>query len=370
MCESWRWRRISTLGMLGLLFAACGGGGGGSGPEPEGPFLGGYHYLRLDRDRGGDAVRSETGRVTADGLGTLAFGDCYAAEEGSVTGVFTPGDLTYVMAGGQDLTVSEPGGRTFEGRVAADGRLACAAVRLSGEDPGMLLVIRPDTSPTQSVLEGNWYIFEWARQSYPSFRALAGEGHMAVDAAGSTVVSGYHYNRDGALDPVLIPQLAEQLLVDADGWVIRRPDAVSPVYQRGAISEGHELVVLGTTAGLGQAGVTVLVRSHQASGNADLDGSYRAAGFESATAGYGSTGGTASLLGNGGGGWTLTACMEGTTANRQVDLDYTVTGGGQVSFSLAGSALTHGAVGRSGAYFVWTGYFTPTEVPSFAFWIR
>lgn len=371
--STWRRRRVAVLGTLGLLIVACGGGGGGgdAGPTPEGPFLGSYHYVRLDRDRGADTVRSETGRVSSDGLGVLTFGSGYAAEEGTATGPFTAGDLAYVVAGAQDLAVVEPGGRSFEGRVASDGRLACAAVRLSGDDPGMFLFVRHDASPTQSDLEGNWYLLDWGRHSNPSFRAVAGEGHIAIDAAGSTVASAYHYNRDGAIDPVPSPLLAEQLLVDAEGWVIRRPDAGSPIYQRGAISTDHDLIVLGMTGGTAQAGVTILVRGHQASGDTDLDGSYRAAGFESAAGGgYGSTGGSVSLLGNGGGSWNLTACMEGVTANRMVDVDYTVIGDGSVGFSLAGSADTQGAVGRNGQYVVHTGYFTATEVPSFSFWIR
>jgi len=353
---------------------ACGGGdggGGGVGPRPEGPFLGSYHYVLLDRDGIAGTVRSETGQVQANGLGTLEFGSAYAAEGGAVMGPFTPSDLLYAVTGGRDLVLTESGGRTMDGVVAADGLLASAAALVAGDDPGTMILMRRATAPAQADLAGNWHVFAWGRSAGLGQNAHAAEAHVAIDAVGAYSVSGYHYNVDGVLDPNPTISRPEVLLVEPGGWLVQRRDAAAPILQRGGISEGRDLILLGVTGGSAFAGVTILIRAGQASSTSAFSGDYRVSGFESmVTDKYASTGGPLSTGAVGTASWLATYNADSSTATNTINLAFTVNADGTADFNLQAVVDTRGALGPGGRYAAWSGYFTTGGLPTLQFLIR
>ena len=273
-------RVVPHAGVAALLLLTACGSSSGAPPAQDQLLAGDYQYVSLRVTPYTPYLRSETGACEADGGGRLTFADAYEAEEGLVTGPYTPSPRVYSVATDRTLAVTDKVRSTLRGRLSGDGSFAALSARTDGDSPTLMFLLRRDAEPTAAELAGTWHLVRIHRSPNPAFFGYGAVGKITVDGGGGISFTEYTFNRDGDIDPTSILQVPLELVPASDGTVHWRHAVTTDLRMRGGLSEDGDMVLLGPTeAWVGYAGVQILIRESQGAALADVQGTWGSAGY-------------------------------------------------------------------------------------------
>lgn len=370
-CTLARLSRALTLACAtgALVFTTCGGGSGSDDAQQPNALAGAYHYLALARD-GSDDVRSETGQVTSDGLGTLTFASSYVCEEGTTIGPLVRTPMSYALASDRSITVIDPGALTYEGRMGVGGAEVAVSSVAGAEHPEWMLLVRRATNPVQGDLAGDWGLHQWHRRLGTGEYAVSARGRVTIDGAGQVSFNGFTYNADGQIDPVATFFLPHEIVVTSGGWVEGRNASSHTTMHAGAISEDRNLILLGNVDPAGYAFVRILVRVNGLAGDAVLAESFACHGFRYSGAVYETWSGTFDFDGAGTGGWGRRYHSGSVGYYTSRSMQYGPIAEGVVGILSSGTFVHVGQIGTNARYVVLAGFFDAGNMPLLDFLVR
>jgi len=347
-------RAALLAGLLAL--AACGGGGGGGGStNPAALLSGSYVYVYLDRDTAGNGVYSEIATLTADGVGTIIFGNAWQTGENEPGVSLRRANAPYQIGTDRSLAIAGAFPSRLTGRVSSGGSYAAATAQDEEEDPGFFCAVRRNASPTLGDLVGTWRVVQWMRVTADPHVAQSLTAVWTVDGAANVAVSDIHFNRNGVIDPFSILLTPMLLMVGGDGAL--SVTSSGGTQWEGGMSASGDVILLGNPVGSTRmASVLVLLKEGRLSGTAALQGSWACLGWEAWMPGYACLRGTATFDATADGTWFADPnhdTLVGMGVTSAIDSDVGAAGDVQVFWpfynSVAGCAVP-GMMAFGGGY--------------------
>lgn len=370
-------RPVAWLGLVVLFagLAACGGGSSGGGPNAAAAvtLTGDYHAIYL---RYGTGVVSGTGRFTVAPGNLLEGGEIWESTGGPAVLVPTPPTLSFEVDADRTLRLVPITGEPLVGRVSETGDFAVASALASGEDPALVVLVRPAAAPTAADLFGQWWAFHGSGSSAVRFRTRFEEVHFGLSGGATTVSRRENVAGASSIVPpsTLLP-FPEDHTFEPDGWIIRHspitviggPDDTG----RGVLSADGNVLVMGSGQGSGGAGISIYIRRTVDLTTPDLAGTYGIASF-TASGSFQALGGTLELPPDGLGLLSVGVNSEGLSVPGPIVFSYEVlalptsTVRGVVNSSL----LRFGAFSSDLAFGCFAGDFDASSPPNLDVLVR